>query len=157
MLKDASINCDTSAAIYVKSADKVFVTLAENTSNTLTNTKDFVAIDDNNIDAVIFSKSDLSLNGSGTLTIHAAYGHGIVSKDDLVITSGTYDITAARHALSGKDSVRIADGDFTLNAKKMGSTVKIQTMMKKDLSTLPTEHSPSPVIPMVWMPKKLCR
>lgn len=157
VLKDASINCDTSAAIYVKSADKVFVTLAENTSNTLTNTKDFVAIDDNNIDAVIFSKSDLSLNGSGTLTIHAAYGHGIVSKDDLVITSGTYDITAARHALSGKDSVRIADGDFTLNAKKTGSTVKIQTMMKKDLSTLPMEHSPSPVIPMVWMPKKLCR
>lgn len=120
VLKDASINCDTSAAIYVKSADKVFVTLAENTSNTLTNTKDFVAIDDNNIDAVIFSKSDLSLNGSGTLTIHAAYGHGIVSKDDLVITSGTYDITAARHALSGKDSVRIADGVFTLNAKKDG-------------------------------------
>ena len=120
VLKDASINCDTSAAIYVKSADKVFVTLAENTSNTLTNTKDFVAIDDNNIDAVIFSKSDLSLNGSGTLTIHAAYGHGIVSKDDLVITSGTYDITAARHALSGKDSVRIADGIFTLNAKKDG-------------------------------------
>lgn len=120
VLKDASINCDTSAAIYVKSADKVFVTLAENTSNTLTNTKEFVAIDDNNIDAVIFSKSDLSLNGSGTLTIHAAYGHGIVSKDDLVITSGTYDITAARHALSGKDSVRIADGVFTLNAKKDG-------------------------------------
>ena len=120
VLKDANINCDTSAALYVKSADKVFVTLAENTSNTLTNTKDFVAIDDNNIDAVIFSKSDLSLNGSGTLTIHAAYGHGIVSKDDLVITSGTYDITAARHALSGKDSVRIADGVFTLNAKKDG-------------------------------------
>lgn len=120
VLKDASINCDTSAALYVKSANKVFVTLAENTSNTLTNTKDFVAIDDNNIDAVIFSKSDLSLNGSGTLTIHAAYGHGIVSKDDLVITSGTYDITAARHALSGKDSVRIADGVFTLNAKKDG-------------------------------------
>lgn len=120
VLKDASINCDTSAALYVKSADKVFVTLAENTSNTLTNTKDFIAIDDNNIDGVIFSKSDLSLNGSGTLTIHAAYGHGIVSKDDLVITSGTYDITAARHALSGKDSVRIADGVFTLNAKKDG-------------------------------------
>ena len=67
---------------------------------------------------MIFSKSDLSLNGSGTLTIHAAYGHGIVSKDDLVITSGTNDITAARHALSGKDTVRIADGVFTLNSKK---------------------------------------
>ena len=116
VLDNVSINCDTSAAIYVRQADKVFVTLADNSENTLSNTSDFVAIDDNNIDGVIFSKSDLTLNGSGTLTVNAAFGHGIVSKDDLVITSGTYVITAARHALSGKDSVRIADGVLTLDA-----------------------------------------
>ena len=116
MLDNVSINCDTSAAIYVRQADKVFVTLADDSENTLSNTSDFVAIDDNNIDGVIFSKSDLTLNGSGTLTVNAAFGHGIVSKDDLVITSGTYVITAARHALSGKDSVRIADGVLTLDA-----------------------------------------
>ena len=120
ILDSVTINCDTSAALYVKSADKVFVTLAEGSENTLSNAKDFVAIDDNNIDAVIFSKDDLTLNGSGTLTIKAAYGHGIVSKDDLVITSGTYDITAAKHALAGKDSVRIANGTFTLTAGKDG-------------------------------------
>lgn len=116
VLDNVSINCDTSAAIYVRQADKVFVTLADGSENTLSNTSDFVAIDDNNIDGVIFSKSDLTLNGSGTLTVNAAFGHGIVSKDDLVITSGTYVITAARHALSGKDSVRIADGVLTLDA-----------------------------------------
>lgn len=116
VLDNVSINCDTSAAIYVRQADKVFVTLADDSENTLSNTSDFVAIDDNNIDGVIFSKSDLTLNGSGTLTVNAAFGHGIVSKDDLVITSGTYVITAARHALSGKDSVRIADGVLTLDA-----------------------------------------
>lgn len=75
-----------------------------------------IAIDDNNIDAVIFSKSDLTLNGTGSLTIESANGHGIVSKDDLKITGGIYDITAAGHALSGKDSVRIADGDFTITS-----------------------------------------
>ena len=116
VLDNVSINCDTSAAIYVRQADKVFVTLADDSENTLSNTSDFVAIDDNNIDGVIFSKSDLTLNGSGTLTVNAAFGHGIVSKDDLVITSGTYVITAARHALNGKDSVRIADGVLTLDA-----------------------------------------
>ena len=116
VLDSVDINCDTSAALYVKAADKVFVTLASDSENTLSNTNDFVAIDDNNIDAVIFSKDDLTLNGSGTLTVTAKYGHGIVSKDDLVITSGTYQITAAKHALSGQGSVRIADGILTLNA-----------------------------------------
>ena len=114
------ITCASSAAVYVKSAEKVFVTLAEGSQNTLRNTDEYVAIDDNNIDAVIFAQSDLTLNGTGSLTIISAEGHGIVSKDDLKITGGTYDITAAGHALSGKDSVRIADGTFILTAEKDG-------------------------------------
>ena len=117
---NVDITCASSAAVYVKSAEKVFVTLAEGSQNTLRNTDEYVAIDDNNIDAVIFAKSDLTINGTGSLTIESANGHGIVSKDDLKITGGTYDITAAGHALSGKDSVRIADGTFILTAEKDG-------------------------------------
>ena len=117
---NVDITCASSAAVYVKSAEKVFVTLAEGSQNTLRNTDEYVAIDDNNIDAVIFAKSDLTLNGTGSLTIISAEGHGIVSKDDLKITGGTYDITVAGHALSGKDSVRIADGTFILTAEKDG-------------------------------------
>ena len=120
VLDNVDITCASSAAVYVKSAEKVFVTLAEGSQNTLRNTDEYVAVDDNNIDAVIFSKSDLTLNGTGSLTIVSAEGHGIVSKDDLKITGGTYDITAAGHALSGKDSVRIADGTFVLTAGKDG-------------------------------------
>lgn len=117
---NVDITCASSAAVYVKSAEKVFVTLAEGSQNTLRNTDEYVAIDDNNIDAVIFAKSDLTLNGTGSLTIVSAEGHGIVSKDDLKITGGTYDIIAAGHALSGKDSVCIADGTFILTAEKDG-------------------------------------
>lgn len=117
---NVDITCASSAAVYVKSAEKVFVTLAEGSQNMLRNTDEYVAIDDNNIDAVIFAKSDLTLNGTGSLTIVSAEGHGIVSKDDLKITGGTYDITAAGHALLGKDSVRIADGTFILTAEKDG-------------------------------------
>lgn len=120
ILSGADISCSTSAAIYVKQADKVFITLAADTENRLTTTDEFVAIDDNNIDAVIFSKDDLTLNGSGSLTLNASHGHGIVSKDDLVFTGGTYSITSEKHALSGKDSVRIADGTFTLSTGSDG-------------------------------------
>ena len=120
VLNGANINCDTGAAIYVKQADKVFITLAPSSENTLSNKRESVAVDDNNIDSVIFSKSDLTLNGSGELTVNAAYGHGIVSKDDLVLTGGEYSITSEKQALSGKDSIRVADGAYTLNAGKDG-------------------------------------
>lgn len=114
VLSNASINCSTSAAIYIKSAGKAFITLADSTSNTLSNTNDFIAIDDNNIDSVIFSKKDLTLNGSGSLDVNAAYGHGIVSKKDLKFIDGNYNINAKEHCLQAKNSIRIAGGSFNL-------------------------------------------
>ena len=120
VLDNVDITCASSAAIYVKSADKTFITLAEDSENILMNTAEYEAIDDNNIDAVIFSKDDLTLNGKGTLTINSEYGHGIVSKDDLKLVSGTCNITAKKHALSGKDSVRIAAGTYNLTSGKDG-------------------------------------
>lgn len=120
VLDNVDITCASSAAIYVKNADKTFITLAEGSENILMNTAEYEAIDDNNIDAVIFSKDDLTLNGKGTLTINSEYGHGIVSKDDLKLVSGTYNITAKNHALSGKDSVRIAAGTYNLTSGKDG-------------------------------------
>lgn len=120
VLDGVRINSGTSAAIYVRQADKVFVTLAGDSENELTNGGSFVAIDEKNIDAVIYSRADMTLNGSGSLDIHSPAGHGIVSKDDLVITGGNYDITAAGHGLSGKDSVRIADGTFSIAAEEDG-------------------------------------
>ncbi len=120
VLAGADITSSTSAAIYALEADKVFVTLAEGTENTLTNGGEYIAIDDNNIDAVIFAKTDLTLNGSGSLTINARAGHGVVSKDELVITGGSYTITSASHGLSGKDSIAIADGTFVITSGKDG-------------------------------------
>lgn len=120
VLDGVDIHSESSAAIYVLQADKVFLTLAEGAENSLSGGEEFIAIDDNNIDAVIFSKDDLTLNGRGSLKIVSPAGHGIVSKDDLVITSGTYSINAASHGLSGKDSVRIADGSLTILSGKDG-------------------------------------
>ena len=118
VLDGVNITSKTSAAIYVKKADKVFVTLADGTENILANGGVFEAVDDNQIDAVIFSKDDLTLNGTGALSIQSPVGHGIVSKDDLVVTSGKYQISASSHGMTGKDSVAIVDGDFHITAGK---------------------------------------
>ena len=120
VLDGAAIHSETSAAIYVRQADKVFLTLAEGSSNSLSNGGTFTAIDENNIDSVIFSKDDLTMNGSGSLTITSPSGHGVVSKDELTITGGSYDITSASHGLCGKDSVCVSGGVFLIAAGKHG-------------------------------------
>ena len=120
VLNGVSVTSSDFAAIYAKNADKVFVTLAENTENTLVNESDFTEIDDNHVDAVIFSKCDLTLNGAGELTVTSPAGHGIVSKDELTITGGIYTITASGHGLTGKDSVAIAAGSFVIDSGKDG-------------------------------------
>ena len=120
VLSGVKVHSETFAAIYVRQADKVFVTLASDSVNALSNGGTFTLIDDNNVDAVIFSKDDLTLNGSGTLEISSPGGHGIVGKDEVTITGGTYRIAAANHAISGKDSIAIAGGSFALAAYKDG-------------------------------------
>ncbi|MSR94334.1 carbohydrate-binding domain-containing protein [Clostridiaceae bacterium 68-1-5] len=120
VLDGVSISNASNAPIYIKQADKVFVTLAEGSENTLKVTGEFVQTDDNNVDGAIFSKEDLTLNGQGSLTIQDAYGHGIVSKDDLAITSGSYTIDSAKQGLSGKNSVRIADGKIRIQSDTDG-------------------------------------
>ena len=120
VLDGVSITAADYAAIYAKNADKVFVTLAEGAGNSLMVSGDYVQTDDNNVDAVIFAKCDLTLNGTGSLTVKDNTGHGIVSKDDLVVTGGTYTIYSQDHCLNGKDSVRIADGTFNLSCDEDG-------------------------------------
>lgn len=117
VLDNVSITNSSSPVIYVKNADKVFVTTAENSQNTLTVSGSFTADGDVSTDAVIFSKDDLVLNGLGTLQISST-DNGISSKDDLKITGGTLNITAESDALEANDSIAIADGNITINTKK---------------------------------------
>ena len=120
VLKDASITSKNSAALYVKSADKVFVTTAEGTDNTLANGGSFTAgtdsSDSSNIDGAVFAKDDVTFNGKGTLSVTSPAGHGIVGKDDVKIAGGTVTIEAANHGIQANDSVRLAEANVTITA-----------------------------------------
>lgn len=117
---NVSIHSETSAALYILSGDKVFLTLADGSENVLSSGETFVSIDENNIDGALFSKQDLTINGEGTLTVTSPAGHGIVSKDDLVLTGGSFDISCASHGLSANDSIRITNSTFSIKAGKDG-------------------------------------
>jgi len=112
VLRDATITSSTSAAIYIISCDETYITLEG--TNTLANGGEFKAIDENDIDAVIFSKDDLTINGSGTLNITSPAGHAVVCKDDMVITGGTYNLSAKEDGINTNDSLAITAGTFTV-------------------------------------------
>lgn len=121
---NVNIASSKSAALYVKEADKVFVTLADDSQNFLENGGEFDSIDDNNIDGTIFSKQDITFNGNGTLEVTSPSGHGITCKDDLVFTSGSYTIASSSHGLDVNDSVRIANAELEISAGKDGIHVE---------------------------------
>jgi hypothetical protein len=118
VFKSVRILSKTSAALYIKEADKVFVTLLG--ENILENGGEFKAIDDSNIDAAIFSKQDVTFNGSGSLDVNSSAGHGIVGKDDIKFTSGSYNIASSEHAIEANDSVRVKNATITADAGKDG-------------------------------------
>ena len=114
VLDGVSIVNDSQPCILVENADKVFLTSAEGSENTLTVTGTF-----GDEDAVIYSKDDLVLNGLGTVTISSTED-GVCSNDDLKLTGGTWNITASDTALKAHDSLCVYDGTYTVKAGNDG-------------------------------------
>lgn len=120
-LAGATVSNSKGPAVFVRSAKKVTITLKAGTVNTISDGASYRLTDSGStVDAAIFSKCDLTVNGSGTINVMGNFKHGIVSKDDLVIASGTVNVTSKNVALSGKDSVKINSGSITLNAGSDG-------------------------------------
>ena len=113
VLENLSITNEGVPVIYVKTAEKVFVT--SNGINTLKVAGTFLKDDSNNLNAVIFSKQDIIFNGTGTLNIEST-ANGITGKDDIKITGGTYNIKASAVGIRANDSIRIADGIINILA-----------------------------------------
>ena len=99
--------------IYVYNADKVFITTAEDSSLTVNGT--FRTDGSIRTDGAVFCRTDLVMNGTAVLTIQST-DNGVVCKDDLKITGGTYTVTANSKAFEANDSIRIMDGTFILRA-----------------------------------------
>lgn len=123
-LNGVSIHCVDNAALRVEQADKVFLTLADGTSSTLSSgaqySEDAIAA---GVDGTIYSRDDLTLNGTGALVVSAAYQHGIVCNDDLAITGGNLTIDAVQDGIHANDSVRIRNAAISVTAGDDGITV----------------------------------
>ena len=123
VLDNVNITSKNTSVINGIKANKLTITLAENSVNTVTDSSKYTAFTDtekSEPDACIFSKTDLVINGSGKLIINANYKDGIVSKDGLKIINSELQITSADDAIRGKDYVAINNGNITINSKADG-------------------------------------
>ena len=116
-LNGVTLNCSDDACLRIDQADKVFLTLAEGTENSFTSGSTYSdeALSDNT-GGTIFSHDDLTINGSGSLSITAEYKHGIDANDSLVITGGNITITAPQDGVHVNDSFRFTEASLTVDA-----------------------------------------
>lgn len=124
LLDGVDINCTNSAPIYIKSAEKVIVVVNENTENTLTDgsSYDYDDVEDEEPNATIFSKTNLTLFGEGKLTIDGNFNDAINSKDGLIVDVNQLEIDAVDDGIRGKDYLIIKDG--TINITTGGDGLK---------------------------------
>ncbi len=122
ILDGVDLTCSTSAPLYVVNAAAAVIELADGSTNRLADGADYVLEDVENAEpsGALFSKSDLTILGGGTLTVEAAYRHGIVSKDGLAITGGDVVVRAAADGIRGRDYVAITAGQVTVVAGQDG-------------------------------------
>ena len=121
VLSNASIKNSKKSAIYIASADKVFITSEAGTVNSISDGSNYNETDaKGEIDGAIFSRADLTVNDEGSLTVNGCFKHGIVSKDDLRICKTTLSVDAKNVALNGKDCVKISDSTLNLTAGSDG-------------------------------------
>ena len=116
VLDGASVTSTDSAAILVRAAKKVWLTLADGTRNKIATSGSFAEDDEYSIDGAVWCKSDLTINGTGALTVSSAEGHGIVCKDELALVSGDVEVEAARHAVQAQDTACVVAGTWSLTA-----------------------------------------
>ncbi|WP_305303160.1 carbohydrate-binding domain-containing protein [Romboutsia ilealis] len=122
ILNGADIKCSNSAPIYVKNAKKAIISLAGGTENNITDGETYMFEDESSNDpnAAIFSKDDMTIIGTGKLTVNANYNNGIASNDDLKIQSGNIVVNAKNNGIKGKDCINVTDGNITINSKGDG-------------------------------------
>ena len=109
------ISNKSSSVINGINAKEIIINLKSGTESVFSDAKEYsVFTDDDEPNSLIFSKTDLTINGTGSLTINANYKDGIASKDILKILNSKLIIKAQDDGIRGKDAVYLKNANITI-------------------------------------------
>lgn len=129
----AQISCEDTSPVYIIQADKTIFYLADGTENQISDGEQYLFSDgETKPDAAVFAKDDLTIKGTGSLTVDANYYDGIVCKNDLKITGGILTVNAAHQGIKGKDSLTVKGGTILINAKDDGMKSSNEALVEED-------------------------
>lgn len=123
VLSDVTIENPDSAAIWIQSEGQVTITLEG--ENTLINGGEFVEVNDDDPDALIYSPGDLIINGDGTLNLTATAGKGVRANRTLTVESGMFVINSEEGLEA--TGITINGGDITITASDDGINASDKT------------------------------
>lgn len=118
ILNGVDVSSNRGPAFHVISAGKVVITLAEGTKNTLTDSANYDEMKDTQ--ACLYSISDLTINGEGSLYVYGYYEDAIRSKDVIKILGGDIHIQAKGDGLRGNDGMVVMPESLTMECEKNG-------------------------------------
>ncbi|MBP8856505.1 MAG: carbohydrate-binding domain-containing protein [Anaerolineaceae bacterium] len=138
ILDGVSISSSSSAPIYISKAEKTILVLAEGSVNTIMDGKTYVLADPESDEpnATIFSTSDLTITGTGSLEVTGNYNDGIATKDGLILAAGSITVSAVDDGIRGKDYVYIKEGGITVTAQGDGIKSDNDTDTSKGFITI---------------------
>lgn len=119
VLDNCNLTSKTTAPINGIECNVLTITLAENSNNTISDIGTYIKFTDtenSEPDGAIFTKTDLVINGTGSLNVNSNYLDGIVSKDTLKIINTNINISSKDDGIRGKDYVAIKFANITINA-----------------------------------------
>lgn len=117
ILDGVDMSSSTTSPLFVKSSEQVVIILSDNSYNYISDAEEYVYdnVEEDEPNAAIFSKDDLSIYGNGLLAVSANYNDGIKSKDGLVLNAANLTVNSVDDGIVGKDYVHVEGGEMTLN------------------------------------------
>ena len=118
ILDNVTITSPQGPALLVESAGKVILTLPEGSRSIISDSGHYQRSSDE--EACISSRSDLTINGTGALTVNGLYKDAIRSRNVIRIPEGEITINCKRSGIHATDGILISGGALNISSEKYG-------------------------------------
>lgn len=132
--------------IYSKDGADVVITAADGTENTLTSGDEDFTADEDDLDddgsyknkqkAVIYTKGNLSITGTGAINITGNIYNGVQTKGTLTLEDASITVNAIQHGFKAKYGMELISGTYDVTSGEDGFNCELDTTISDGAYTI---------------------